>query len=270
MSAAADAPEESGAAAGERLRGERERRGLSIQQAAESLHLDPWAIEALEAGRFAALGPRVFAKGHLCKYANLLGLDPQVVASLYEQKSGSEPALAPLRPAMKPARRRGPMLAISLVGLAGAAVLAWFLWPAHSVTSETVKVSMKPMEPAAAAPAPAAKVEEKKVEASVAIKPAVQSVTAPIELQMKFSDNSWAEVYDASGRRLLYETGTVGSKRVVTGTAPLKVFLGCASGVSLAANGRPLQVPQELIHGNVVRFAIGGDGALSRWILSRE
>ena len=56
------------------LRAERQRRGHSVQYAAEDLHLDVWVIEALEANRFEALGAPVYAKGHLRKYAMLLGL----------------------------------------------------------------------------------------------------------------------------------------------------------------------------------------------------
>ena len=68
---------------------ERERRGHSVQQAAEDLHLDVWVIEALEANRFDALGAPVYAKGHLRKYAALLGLSPATVLERYEALSGT-------------------------------------------------------------------------------------------------------------------------------------------------------------------------------------
>ena len=45
------------------LRAERERRGYSVQHAAEDLHLDAWVIEAIEANRFEALGAPVYAEG---------------------------------------------------------------------------------------------------------------------------------------------------------------------------------------------------------------
>ena len=50
---------------GARLKAERERRNLSVQKAADQLHLDAWAIDALEAGDYARIGPSVYAKGHL-------------------------------------------------------------------------------------------------------------------------------------------------------------------------------------------------------------
>ena len=57
----------------------REQAGLSLMQAAERLHLDLSAVKALEAGRFEELGAAVFARGHLRRYAELLGLPAQEV-----------------------------------------------------------------------------------------------------------------------------------------------------------------------------------------------
>ena len=42
---------------GSRLQREREKRGLSVIEAAEKLHLDASVVEALESNRFAAVGP---------------------------------------------------------------------------------------------------------------------------------------------------------------------------------------------------------------------
>ena len=60
---------------GARLRREREGRGMSQQQAAEALNLDPVILAYLEANEFASLGAPVFVKGHLRRYATLLGLN---------------------------------------------------------------------------------------------------------------------------------------------------------------------------------------------------
>jgi cytoskeleton protein RodZ len=66
------------------LQQERIRRGLSVQQSAEGLHLDNWIIEAIESNQFLALGAPVYAKGYLRKYAALLGLAPDVIVSRYD------------------------------------------------------------------------------------------------------------------------------------------------------------------------------------------
>jgi len=58
---------------GARLRAARERSGMNVAQAAEKLHCDRSLVEALEAGRFKEIGAPVFARGHLRRYAELVG-----------------------------------------------------------------------------------------------------------------------------------------------------------------------------------------------------
>ena len=69
---------------GSRLQREREKRGMSLFEAAEKLRVDPQVIDALENNRFASIGPVVFAKGHLKQYAALLGLPAAEISSAYE------------------------------------------------------------------------------------------------------------------------------------------------------------------------------------------
>jgi cytoskeleton protein RodZ len=81
---------------GELLRRERERRQLSVRQAAEDLHLDVVTIEAIEANRFQALAAPVYAKGHLRKYATLLGLSPEFIIQRYEALSDTPEVPTPV------------------------------------------------------------------------------------------------------------------------------------------------------------------------------
>ena len=69
-----DAGESGTTGPGAALRLAREQLGLSQQQAAEQLTLDVSVITALDADDFATLGADVFVKGHLRRYAALLGL----------------------------------------------------------------------------------------------------------------------------------------------------------------------------------------------------
>jgi cytoskeleton protein RodZ len=63
----------------------REQAGLSLMQAAEQLHLDVSTVKALEAERFEVLGAAVYARGHLRRYAELLGLPAQEVEKSFLQ-----------------------------------------------------------------------------------------------------------------------------------------------------------------------------------------
>lgn len=69
---------------GERLRAERERRGLSAGQVGSELHIDLRMLKALESDDYATLGAPIFVKGHLRNYARLLGLDPAELVAQYE------------------------------------------------------------------------------------------------------------------------------------------------------------------------------------------
>ena len=82
---------------GARLRREREAQGIGHQQAAESLNLDPAVFTYIEANDFAALGAPVFVKGHLRRYASMLGLAEDEIVSMYDRSKQQlgEPSLVP-------------------------------------------------------------------------------------------------------------------------------------------------------------------------------
>jgi cytoskeletal protein RodZ len=80
------------------------------------------------------------------------------------------------------------------------------------------------------------------------------------ELTLKFSSDSWAEVYDASGQRLFYDVGTASSAHTVKGPAPLRVVLGNASGVAVEYNGRPALIPASNRPDGSARFVINAHG----------
>jgi cytoskeleton protein RodZ len=68
---------------GERLRSARKASALSLEQVAESLHLDESVILALEDERYEALGAPVYVRGHLRTYARLVGLPVDSILAAY-------------------------------------------------------------------------------------------------------------------------------------------------------------------------------------------
>ena len=102
---------------GARLRRQREQAGLSEQQVAEQLNLDVTVVSALERDDFAALGAPVFVRGHMKRYATLLGLAADDVLGAYERSREhlEQPSLIPKsREEMMP--ERGPSRWPWLVG----------------------------------------------------------------------------------------------------------------------------------------------------------
>ena len=108
---------------GEKLREARERRGLSLGEAARQLALKAEVLEALEECRFERLPEPALARGYLRRYALLLGLDPGPLLALYP----SAPSVPPPAPP-RPRRALWPwLLALALLG--GLLYAGFLLWP---------------------------------------------------------------------------------------------------------------------------------------------
>jgi len=259
---------------GARLRSEREAQGISHQQAAESLNLDTMVLAHLEANDFATLGAPVFVKGHLRRYTTMLGLDEDEIVSLYEHSTQQlgEPSLVPKsRLEMAPVRGkpRWPwvvggaaafFLASALVAYVSEHGLPWIDTAPEEVTApvlEQASATTMPTPPAAAsAPAIAGSAESMSDAAAGALQP------GQVSLSVKFAGDSWVEVFDGSGKAVLYDLGKAGTERTLTATAPLSVTIGDAAAVTVSVNGRVLPALPRAQGQALARFSIGPDGSL--------
>jgi cytoskeleton protein RodZ len=268
------------ASPGARLRREREAQGLSHQQAAESLNLDTMVLAHLEANDFAALGAPVFLKGHLRRYATMLGLDEEEIVSLYEhsRQSLGEPSLVPKsRLEMAPVRGkpRWPWVVGGAATFFIASALVAYLsehglpWVDTALEESAPQVLQEVPATTTQAPAGASTSSQAPGEGAQATAAAPAAATAPIalqpgqvSLQLQFSADSWVEVFDGSGRAVLYDLGKAGTERTITATAPLSVTIGNAAAVAVTVNGRVLPALPRAQGQALARFGIGPDGAL--------
>jgi cytoskeleton protein RodZ len=279
----AELPTEPGA----RLRRQRELAELSEQFVAEQLNLDVGAVTALERDDFAALGAPVFARGHLKRYAALLGLAEDDILGAYERSRAQigQPTLIPKSRLEMPPERgpaRWPWIVGSLLLFLMAAGIAAYVseyglrlpgWPfgrgsATSGAADSNDASALQTAPVVATPAQrgtetpgAAPTPGNAGSSSVAATPANLS-PGQVMLQLRFAADSWVEIYDGSGKAVLYDLGQAGTDRTVYGTAPLSVTLGNAPAVTLQANGRAVNLPAPPAGQTVGRYNIGADGAL--------
>jgi cytoskeleton protein RodZ len=278
---------------GKLLRRERERRALSVQQAAEDLHLDASTVEAIEDDRFVALGAPVYAKGHLRKYATLLGLSADDVIRRYEAL-GDTPIVADPIPATvaAPAQRPRPSLKVPIwiVVAVIAASIGWWLYqefssnpagdvlPPPSVAPQVIEPeatanvqpqpgpaapsseATAPAEPASATPERASATRPEPA-AATASEPAATPTAEPVRVRLEFNDSSWTEIVDATGRRLMIGTGEPGQVRTLQGVPPIRVTFGLASAVDMQVNDRPTLVPRRAGKDSA-RFVIEADGAV--------
>lgn len=75
---------------GEELRRERTRRGMSIKDAEQVLHIRTAYLEALEEDDYKIIPGDVYVKGFIRNYANFLELDGQKMVNAYKELIGEE------------------------------------------------------------------------------------------------------------------------------------------------------------------------------------
>lgn len=266
---------------GARLRRQRELADLAIQQVAERLNLDVVAVQALESDDYAALGAPVFVRGHIRRYASLLGLPAEEILGAYDRSRAqlAPPTLVPKsRAEMAPPRRRvvpqwvvaGALVLIVAAGVAAYVSEFGLHLPVAGDGGATgvAAGSTAPDGEAADASAVPGPIEGAQQGSSASPgDPATRGVEAPagvppgqVSLTFAFAADSWIEVYDGSGRSVLYDLGKAGTERAVAGVAPLSVTLGNAPGVSLAVNGKRVTVPTPSSGETVARFGVVADG----------
>jgi cytoskeleton protein RodZ len=134
------------------------------------LHLDRWVIEALEADDYQRIGPSVYAKGHLKKYAALLGLPAAEILAGYDSGVQSPTAAAaPVSNLLLAARADAPQMhALSPPQIAACVAAAFLL---------LIVLWWRPWHPRPKAPASHAPVAAAKVPA-VSEKPAATELVA--------------------------------------------------------------------------------------------
>ena len=270
-------------------------------QAAERLHVDPSLIEALEAERFEELGASVYVRGHVRRYADLVGESPGELHALYSTSAHSArtPDLTRVPKSEESVGASSALLVPAVLVVIVVAVIGTVWWiggtlslspsraahsgggsvlqPARAVASRPAAavspVGAPPVAGAAggggataggggvvgAAGAVGASGSGRAAGTPRAVLPAPGPERAAA-LRMHFAEDSWAEVYDARGQRLFYDTGSADSTRTVSGTPPLKIVLGNPAGVSLELDGRPVSIPSGAERNVSVRFRITSSG----------
>lgn len=282
-----DRPE--GPLAGERLAAARREKQITVAEVAKELHLDDPKVRALEQNQFEALGAPVFAKGHLRKYAKLVGVSLEEVLGDYytlNRTTGMPPVVGKVR---KSAREftPGPWIAVIAVLFIVTIAYWWFVGREAPVSAQAVPdaaVELPSDEAELPAPVDNAKpavtdretdesarefVEPTADNASDVVSPqaaeqvrAVPETSLPplpageVRLVLSYSGDCWTEVTDAGGRRLFFDLGHDGRTASVSGRAPLSVLFGNADNVLVTVNGSDYDISPSDRRGKTARLTI--------------
>ena len=273
---------------GQKLKAEREKRGMSAQKMADDMHLDAWVIDALEAGDYERIGPSVYAQGHLRKYASILGVLRAPAAPAPPSKPAGPVVPTPIIRLDPPGRGGGvlwPTVAsFAVIALVAGGIAWWRPWHAASARAAPGRTPVAPVAASVPAPESTPASEPEAVPAgyrpdtggagvaaeaaSAGPAPASPADLTPgvgrARLRLSFSADSRVAVYDYTGKSVFTGNGRANSVKTLSGMAPFRVYLGFASGVQLQVNDRAVAIGPQFVSGDVARFEAGADGVLRR------
>ncbi len=266
------------------LSAERRRRGFSVADIASQLFLTEAQITALEADDYDQFPAAIFVTGYIRNYARLLDLPADPLVELFNaQNRQSVPKLDRVnRTASTVSKSNMPPLDPRFIGGAVAViVLILLLWwgmssdeEATVVIDDTAMVDsdsaivpplpakdpfvtpIEPIAPEVTTPAP------KTITPATVGKEAADDVEAEsvletaTEIEPEFSAESWVEITDANGRRVMFGLGKPGQTRALSGSAPFNILLGNSPAVTMTYNGEPFD-QSRLARGKVARFTLG-------------
>ena len=276
---------------GERLRAARLVQDLTVEQLATELRIEAKQLHALEENRFEQIGVPVFVKGYLKQYGSRLGVDvADLLALYYKQTTLADVQVRPNRTIrLRDERQITAWVLAAIVLLTVIVGLAAWWWnggsfgaalPAESAAAPAVApAATQPLqEPERRAPVPeqraaptldagAAVVEPAEpdappaetppfAEAANATERARPAAGVTVVLQLAFDGESWAEITDARGERLLFGLNAAGRNVTLRGEPPFSILLGNADSVRLTVDGDPYAIPRTGRQGSRARFSV--------------
>jgi cytoskeleton protein RodZ len=281
---------------GQMLRTARLAHDLTLEQLSTELRIEAKQLNALEEERFEQIGVPVFIKGYLKQYGARLGLDfHDLLALYYKQTTLPDVQIQPSRTIKLHDERQVTSWIVAAILLLAVIVGLAVWWsnggsfsslapitpgtpePAETTTvTPPATVTPEPSQPAAEPAASAldtappstnpAPVPADAVAAVVATPAArVEAVTADVQraapvvsvpLEFTFDQESWAEVTDARGERLLFGLTAAGRRVTVRGEPPFAIVLGNADVVRLTLDGEPYSIPTAGREGPLARFSV--------------
>ncbi|MBI3561863.1 MAG: helix-turn-helix domain-containing protein [Gammaproteobacteria bacterium] len=256
---------------GRRLRAAREIAHISVVEAAGHLRLDPQLISALEEDKYTNLPGAAYVCGYLRAYARLLKLPENEIVQAYTQGEDIKAALIPENVNILPPKRTNRrLLRFGMLSVFMLVIAAGFLWVAEQLHLFEPKVASHTLAVPAnttLSPPPSEQVSPSDTQNIVPTEPAVVTPVAdeppvkPIsknsqELRLKYKADSWTEVKDAQGERLIFRLVEKDSELTLHGTPPLWVLLGYADGVEVYYRGKRFDT-SSFIQNQVAIFTLG-------------
>lgn len=224
---------------GEALKQEREKQGITLEQAEEVTKIRKLYINALEEENFDILPPRVYASGFVKRYAIFLSLDPEAFVEefkrlAYSEEEKEEEVLVQREKEIKNrVTERFPLRNIVIAVL----FLVIVIWAGNQLVAYLADSGT---EPAPEDPAPITQpVEEDKtpVEDEEEVPDRVEGLE--MDVQTVKNQECWLEVI-VDGKQEYSGLMSKGEKKSFQGKESILIKAGNAGGISLTLNGKKL------------------------------
>jgi cytoskeletal protein RodZ len=245
---------------GDRLRREREMRGITLDEITESTKISRRHLEALEGEHFDQLPGGVFNKGFVRAYARFLGIDGDQAVADYSAASNEQPEPEdkfPLEIHEEPNRNLNPRhskipLVFALAALVGVLVGYAFWVKSRPHTNESAVASTQQTLPAATSTeptdkgsAPVAEPAPPARDTTAAVAPSQPAQAAPEKpvkpekvfvVQVKAKEDSWVSIV-ADGKSVMERVLTAEKKKKIKAGKTIVLRTGNAGGIEVTFNG---------------------------------
>jgi cytoskeleton protein RodZ len=277
---------------GEKLKQQREKRGVSLEEISLTTKIGSRFLQALETNRFDQLPGGIFNKGFVRAYAKSVGMDENEAVAEYLEAIGVVPESSTLPVAPAEIRveaetaisRQLPWGTLALVLLVVALALA--LWgfrrrESEASSSPIIQVAdqkgivptplpgSSPMQPRAnpvSAPSPSSPKNEPKASTPAPFPDDYKTATtpapasAPINLKIKAREDSWISV-TVDGEVATRNTMITGSEKSVRADHDIMIKAGNVGALDFELNGKALSSQGDI--GEVKALIFDGTGVHS-------
>ncbi len=220
------------ASVGQELKRERELRGISLKEIADSTKISLRLLKALENDRLEILPGKFFTKGIIRAYAKYLGLEEESVLNMYYEDSLLQEQAAKTEKREKAGRsavRKDVMkalqysLIIIIVLFIIFAIYYFFQRKKESVLPEITPLPKVEQEEQTFMPPPSLKEHTPEIE--------------ELNLEISFVDKTWIQVF-ADGELMVDGIKNPGEEAKVKASEELLLHLGNAGGIVYNLNGK--------------------------------
>ena len=243
---------------GQRIKREREMRGVSLDEIAQATKIGTRSLRALEDEDFDRLPGGIFNKGFVRAYARFLGMDEEQAVADYLVASGLEAAPTEVSetetaPPSDLWRRRLKAIGIAALVLAAVAYGGWWLYstgsfgvrgkpqpapqgipPAGAATLPPLRASGAP----AKAPAVPPEAGAKRTASSATVAAASTAGEPEFIVRLRARGECWVEI-TADGRHEEVTLGA-GGEKAIRALQTIEIKLGDVNAVEISHNGAAL------------------------------